>query len=502
MNGRLALILLVVVGSALSASLNKGSTGFNRKRWLIRGRPWHGLVPPPAKADNVDAPDQWFTQPVDNFDASNTQTWQQRFWSNDQWYTEGGPIFLMLGGEGPESNGWVVRDDLEWTTLARKFGAMVYLIEHRFYGQSLPFQSAETSNLKYLSSRQALADMANFIKAQNKNNGYNNPKWIVFGGSYSGALAAWAREQYPELVYGSLASSAPVQAEVDFYQYLEVVEFAFSQTDKKCADNIHQGFVQLQKLAKTSSGRETLKNLMNICEDIDPHNTDNLHNFWQSMIGNYMGVVQYGGDNSGNYRTEVTPQAICAMVNDESSDILQRMGNVNAWFMEMYEESCVDIDYQNYLDYMKQSTDADRMWIWQTCTEFGYYQSSDSKTAGPFFGDNTKSSMPIDWIVRECAQIFGDDYKSQAVYDAIKKTNNFYGGANKFNATRVIFPNGNHDPWHALGELTSPNAQSPAIIIAGTAHCADMYPLADDDLPSLKAARKSISAHMAQWIMH
>ncbi|TKR75771.1 hypothetical protein L596_017014 [Steinernema carpocapsae] len=272
MNGRVTVLLLLLVGCALSASLNKGSTGFNRKRWLIHGRPWHGLVPLPAAHDASKFPDQWFTQPLDNFNASIKQTYQQRYWSNDQFYKPGGPIFIMLGGEGPESNGWVRAEGLEWVTLAKKFNAMLYLIEHRFYGESQPYgKLISIDGYQYLSSRQALADMANFIKAKNAEMKYENPKWIVFGGSYSGALAAWARQQYPELVYGSLASSAPIQAEVDFYQYLEVVEFAFSQVDAQCADSIHKQFVLLQKLMKTAAGRETVKVEMQVCERIDPH---------------------------------------------------------------------------------------------------------------------------------------------------------------------------------------------------------------------------------------
>lgn len=41
-------------------------------------------------------------------------------------------------------------------------------------------------------------------------------KWIAFGGSYPGSLAAWAREKYPELIYGSISSSGPLLAEVNF----------------------------------------------------------------------------------------------------------------------------------------------------------------------------------------------------------------------------------------------------------------------------------------------
>src|SRR5882757_6645952 len=74
-------------------------------------------------------------------------------------------------------------------------------------------------NLKYLTSEQALADAANFISQIKE----PNQKLIVFGGSYAGSLSAWLRLKYPHLVNGAIASSAPVQAVIDFKEYLEVV---------------------------------------------------------------------------------------------------------------------------------------------------------------------------------------------------------------------------------------------------------------------------------------
>ncbi|KAE9450323.1 hypothetical protein C3L33_17767, partial [Rhododendron williamsianum] len=46
--------------------------------------------------------------------------------------------------------------------LAKKFGAAVVSLEHRYYGKSSPFKSLATENLKYLSSKQALFDLAVF----------------------------------------------------------------------------------------------------------------------------------------------------------------------------------------------------------------------------------------------------------------------------------------------------------------------------------------------------
>ena len=41
-------------------------------------------------------------------------------------------------------------------------------------------------NLAYLSSEQALADLANFVTAMNEQRNLTNAKWIAFGGSYPG----------------------------------------------------------------------------------------------------------------------------------------------------------------------------------------------------------------------------------------------------------------------------------------------------------------------------
>lgn len=74
-----------------------------------------------------------------------------------------------------------------------------------------------TKNLQYLSSQQALADLANFIEAMKvKFNLSDDVKWIAFGGSYPGSLAAWLRLKYPHLIRGAMSASGPLLAQVDF----------------------------------------------------------------------------------------------------------------------------------------------------------------------------------------------------------------------------------------------------------------------------------------------
>lgn len=72
-------------------------------------------------------------------------------------------------------------------------------------------------NLQYLSSSQALADLANFITAMNdKYKLRKGVKWIAFGGSYPGSLAAWLRLKYPHMIHAAVSSSGPLLAKVNF----------------------------------------------------------------------------------------------------------------------------------------------------------------------------------------------------------------------------------------------------------------------------------------------
>lgn len=78
------------------------------------------------------------------------------------------------------------------------------------------FRDLSTDNLRYLSSRQALADLAHFRTVVGEARGLANRKWVAFGGSYPGSLAAWFRLKYPHLVHAAVATSAPVHATVNF----------------------------------------------------------------------------------------------------------------------------------------------------------------------------------------------------------------------------------------------------------------------------------------------
>jgi len=110
-----------------------------------------------------------------------------------------------------------------WVQFAKKYRALCVMLEHRFYGKSHPTNDLSTENLIYLSSEQALADLANFRQFVHlKYNLTDSNRWVSFGGSYPGSLSAWFRLKYPHLVYAAVSSSAP-----SMYKLKKKIELIF-----------------------------------------------------------------------------------------------------------------------------------------------------------------------------------------------------------------------------------------------------------------------------------
>ncbi|GJN19867.1 hypothetical protein PR202_gb07181 [Eleusine coracana subsp. coracana] len=153
---------------------------------------------------------------------SDHRQFKQRYYEFlDYFRAPNGPVFLYICGEATcsgISNSYLA-------VMAKKFGAALVSPEHRYYGKSSPFESLTTENLRFLSSKQALFDLAVFrqyyqetLNAKYNRTGADN-SWFVFGGSYAGALSAWFRLKFPHLTCGSLASSGVVLAVHNFTDF-------------------------------------------------------------------------------------------------------------------------------------------------------------------------------------------------------------------------------------------------------------------------------------------
>jgi pimeloyl-ACP methyl ester carboxylesterase len=149
-----------------------------------------------------------FQQSIDHFGDLPNQTFAQRFWIDSEFATSANaPVIYHICGEGDATQGYFLKDNaIAW---AKTLGARLVYLEHRYYGQSLPFSDLSSDHLKYLTLNNEMQDLATFQKSISASQGWTG-KWISVGGSYSGTLSALYRFLHPDMVVGALASSAPM----------------------------------------------------------------------------------------------------------------------------------------------------------------------------------------------------------------------------------------------------------------------------------------------------
>lgn len=212
----------------------------------------------------------------------------------------------MIGGEGEATAKWM--HEGAWIKYAQKFNALCFQLEHRFYGKSHPTDDLSTENLVYLSSEQALADLASFITAKNQQYQLDSStKWIAFGGSYPGSLSAWLREKYGHLVHGSISSSGPLLAKIDFVEYFEVVKNSLATYSDACVTAVQKSMQQVELLLKHMIGQRSLDEKFKLCDPVEKSIANNLDiaNLFENLAGNFAGVVQYNKDNSPHSKVTI-----------------------------------------------------------------------------------------------------------------------------------------------------------------------------------------------------
>ncbi|XP_028925206.1 thymus-specific serine protease [Ornithorhynchus anatinus] len=474
--------------SLLAASCPRASSLFS-KRFRV--------FPAPLSAGPSE---RWFRQRLDHFNGAEGRVWEQQYFINDTFYKTGGPVFLMIGGEGPANPAWMHHGT--WLTYAEKLGALCLLLEHRFYGKSHPTQDLSTSNLHYLSSRQALADLAHFRTVMAEKLGLVDNKWVAFGGSYPGSLAAWFRLKYPHLVDVAVATSAPIYAVMNFPEYLEVVQKSLRTFRRECPEIVREASDTVVEMLKYKANYFKITKDFNLCEQLQIKSKMDSAYFLESLASNFMDVVQYNEDNrafEGVKGTNITINVLCDIMSDISLGTpYDRYATVVRLLLNTFEMTCLDASYSNYVQEMTNfswdgpAATGGRQWVYQTCTEFGFFQSTDSKKQ-PFSG------FPLHYHLQQCSDIYGQEFNSTLIANAIRDTNENYGGFN-ITGSRIVFPNGSIDPWSALGVISDISKDLPAAFIKGTAHCAIMYPERTEDSAELVNARVRVFRLLQKWL--
>nr|CAD7202974.1 unnamed protein product [Timema douglasi] len=475
--------------------------------WKIfhHGRHKGGMLGAPYTDQQIALPPaEWFEQKLDHFNPTDTTTWRQR--KEIRAGERLGETRMDRGRERERERGKEEppQDRIEEGGYPGTVCRRRLLLPSPLTLSNLSVRDMSVKNLRYLSSEQALADLAEFVEAMNdKYKLTSATKWIVFGGSYPGSLAAWLRFKYPHLIHGAVSTSGPLLAKADFQEYYGVVQQSLSTTGNDCVIAIKNATSQIDILLKHEIGLLELKELFRPCDAIDPTNEADVATLYETLAGNFAGVVQYNKDNrafEGSRGTNITIDVVCEVMSDETiGPAVTRYAAVNSLLLDTYNQTCTDFSYDNMIRSLRNTSwnssagEGGRQWTYQTCTEFGFYQTSS--LAPHLFGDD----FPLDYFTRQCEDIFGPRFNDTLLEQGINRTNMFYGAYN-LEVTNVVFVHGTIDPWHALGITKSISDSEPAIFIEGTAHCANMYPSSPDDPPGLVAARLQIFELVKRWL--
>jgi len=444
----------------------------------------------PSACDVAGAEDQYFEQVLDHFNAIDERTWQQRYWENLEHHVEGGPAFIMIGGEAEANPKWMTYG--QWYKWAQENGAAMFELEHRYYGQSQPTEDMSTDNMRYLSSRQGLEDLGHFMTAMN--NKYNlTGSWITFGGSYPGSLSAWMSLRFPHLVAGSVSSSGPLFAKLDYFEYLQVVADALDTTGPGCNVAMTEALTAVENLVGDEDKWEDLSTMFRLCSTLDGSNSLDVMSFMELLIDNLAAIVQY----NGHYEEDIF--SICAIMTDDSiGEPINRLAAVNDVMLGSDADMCLDHTYATFLAQLSETSWSGegvgwRQWIWQTCTEFGWYQTTNQESG--VYGH----TLPLEFFEQWCQDAFGAQFTHEMMEKSVAASNIEYGGYEP-SVNNVVFVHGSIDPWHAMGVLEDLHEGAPSIYITGTSHCADMYADSSSDPEELTAARIRIGELVHGWV--
>ncbi|RCH98512.1 hypothetical protein CU098_000139, partial [Rhizopus stolonifer] len=283
-----------------------------------------------------------------------------------------------------------------------------------------------------------------------------------------GNLAAWMKEQYPELVYAAVASSAPVQAQFNFYQYFDpIIRYGPTQ----CISAIEHVITYIDKILFGSSSKavKELKELFGVPELYD----DDFASYLTTAIATYW---QYGVELGDN----LFDQVICNKVFNGTSveDNVKSFAVFNKNYVEKntcdgYSSISACLGSHNATDVQEQlaSSPSTAAWTWQTCTEYGYFQVAAPKNNPTI----VSRKLGIEVFERMCQLFFtkvGIPKKPNTA-----KVNKKYKGWNA-KLDRIVWIDGEYDSWRELSVHSpqvkrnfSKNKQTLSIIIPEATHC-------------------------------
>ena len=241
-----------------------------------------------------------------------------------------------------------------------------------------------------------------------------------------------------------MSTSSPVEASYDFTAYNEVVGASLATElvggSAACAAAVRESFTALDAaLAAGGAPAKAASAALNSCQDLSAASP--LDVMWgaSNAAGVFQGLVQYN-DEGGS----LDIRAVCQIMANASATPIERLATA---VRAASGPSCIDNNYSDYV-VTAGNTTADkaarglglRQWMWQSCSQFAYWQTCEDRAVCPL-----SLYMTLESNTRQCADLFGAAFTAAVSEERVKNTNALYGG-DRIASTRTIFVNGRIDP--------------------------------------------------------
>lgn len=210
-------------------------------------------------------------------------------------------------------------------------------------------------------------------------------------------MVAWMRKKYPHLVSGSWASSAPLNAQLDFSEYKDVMTNAIRRVGgEECSSTFENAFREMESLVEVDNVQR-LQEAFDLCFPLDL--TRDVAHFFYEMSDIVAGLVQ--GHRPGSI------ERACDKMKNEKQQGSDDLDAFAAW-VKLDALSCLDMGYDRNVQKFRNEewgTEANRQmrqWTYQTCSEFAWFQTSTS--VNQIFG--SPSLYPVDYFVQLCQDLY------------------------------------------------------------------------------------------------
>lgn len=382
-------------------------------------------------------------------------------------------------------------------------------------------------HLEYLTTEQALADLPYFAKNFSRGNcdsgdlrPHSTP-WIMIGGSYAGARAAFTRNEYPETIYAAYALSAPVHAQVNISAYYDQVyrgmiangysncvkdlQAAMEYVDDQLANNETAAAIKqlfFGRGAETNSNGDFTTALTGIYFLFQTHGMEGLNDLCRYLETD-RATNQTGPDGlAPTYDNKFAAERLA------SWPIFTPLVNFN------FDTNCRGLN-----DSIPRScvlgrpiAEPDKIsWAWQYCTEWGFFQVDNT---GP--RSLVSRYQTVEYFQAVCNQHFNEAFRSGLLppHPRTKALNGQTGGWT-IRPSNVYWTGGQFDPWRPL-TLLSTEERAPTVsystdipacgavhedrlfayIMDNAEHCADLRM----DFEPAAVARRHFAEALRRWL--